>query len=84
MVHRDDVLCFRTKIYLFFHLENSHKRLIYHHVKVVKGIRKFTVHQRNSLEAAHNVCESLCVTHIYIHILAMCEFSWLFVSATVK
>lgn len=31
------VLYFRAKIYLFFHQENSHKRLIYHHVKVVKG-----------------------------------------------
>lgn len=29
-------------IYLFFHLENSHKRLIYHHVKVVKGNRTYT------------------------------------------
>lgn len=51
-LHRVDVLYFRAKIYiLFFHLEKSHKRLIYHHVKVVKGNHKFTVQQWNSLLA---------------------------------
>lgn len=42
-----------TQIYLFFHQENSHKRLIYHHVKVAKGNRNHRTIRPSSLPCIH-------------------------------